>query len=67
MFSDSCNDRHRRIGDRVAANHNNAAEMRVNDNATGVNDNAAWISNNSAEISDNATGIGYITEKVIPC
>ena len=55
MFSESCNDRHRRIGDRVAAD--------------GLRDsnNAAWIGDNSAEIGDNAAGIGNIAVKVILC
>ena len=55
MFSESRNDRrHRRIGDRVAAD-------RLKDH-----DNAAGIGDNSAEIGDDAAGIVDIAANVIP-
>ena len=55
MFSESRNDRHRRIGDRAAADH-----LRGHDNAAGIGDN-------STEIGDDATGIVDIAAKLIPC
>ena len=55
MFSESRNDRCRRIGDRAAAD-------RLMDR-----DNAAGIRANAAEIGDDAAGIIDITAKVIPC
>ena len=55
MFSESRNDRYRRIGDRAAAD-------RLRDR-----DNAAGIADNSAEIGDDAAGSVDIAEKVIPC
>ena len=54
MFSESRNDRRRRIGDRAASNH-----LRDRDNATGIGDN-------SSEIGDGAAGIVDITANVIP-
>ena len=54
MFSESHNDRHRRIGDR-------AAPDRLRDR-----DNAAGIADNSAEIGDDAAGIIDIAGNVIP-
>ena len=54
MFSESRNDRRRRIGDRVAAD-------RLKDR-----DNVAGIGDNSAEIGDDAAGIVDITANVIP-
>ena len=55
MFSESRNERRRRIGDRAAADC-----LRDLDNAAGIGDN-------SAEISDGAAGIIDITANVIPC
>ena len=55
MFSESRNDRRRRIGERAAAD-------RLRDR-----DNAAWIGDNSAEIGDGASGIVDIAANVIPC
>ena len=55
MFSESCNDRRRRIGDCVASDR-----LRDRDNAAGIGDN-------SAEIGDGAAGIVDITANVIPC
>ena len=55
MFSESCNDRRRRIGDRAAADR-----LRERDNAAGIGDN-------SAEIGDGAAGIVDIAVNVIPC
>ena len=54
MFSESRNDRHHRIGDRLR-DHDNAP--RIGDNATGVGDNAAGIGDISAEIGDDAAEI----------
>ena len=48
LFSESRNDRHRRIGDRASDDHGNSA---------GIGDNSAEISDNSAEIGDDAAGI----------
>ena len=55
MFSESHNDRCRRIGDRSAADR-----LRDCDNAVGIGDN-------SVEIGDCAAGIVDITANVIPC
>ena len=44
MFSESRNDRRRRIGDRAAADR-----LRDRDNATGIGDNSAEIGANSAK------------------
>ena len=55
MFSESRNDRRRRIGARAAAD-------RVRDR-----DNAAGIGDNSAEIGDGTAGIVDIAANVIPC
>ena len=55
MFSESRNDRRRRIGDRAAADR-----LRDRDNATGIGDN-------SAEIGNGAAGIIDIAANVIPC
>ena len=54
MFSESRDDRRRRIGDSAAADR-----LRDRDNAAGIGDN-------SAEISDNAVGIVDIAANVIP-
>ena len=62
MFSESRNDRHRRIGARGAADH-----LRDRDNAAGIGDNSAEVGDNSAEISDGAAGIVDIAANVIPC
>ena len=55
MFSESRNDRRRRIGDRAAA-----ARLRDRDNSAGIGDN-------SAEIGDGTAGIVDIAANVIPC
>ena len=69
MFSESRNDRRRRIGDRGAADHlrdrDNAAGIGVN--SAEIGDNSAEIGDNSAEIGDGATGIVDIAANVIPC
>ena len=62
MFSESCNDRYRRIGNREAGDR-----LRDNDNASGIGDNAAGIGNNSADFGDDTAGIVNIAAKVIPC
>ena len=62
MFSESHNDRHRRISDHGAANR-----LRDRDNAAGIGDNSAEIGDNYAEIGDGATGIVDIGANVIPC
>ena len=55
MFSESRNNRYRRIGDRAAADH------------LGDRDNVAGIGDNSAEILDDAAGIVDIAANVMPC
>ena len=55
MFSESYNDRRRRIGARGAADRRRDR------------DNAAEIGDNSAEIGDGAAGIVDIGANVIPC
>ena len=55
MFSESRNDRRRRIGDRAAADR-----LRDRDNSAGIGNNSAGIGNNSAGIVD-------IAADVIPC
>ena len=55
MFSESRNDRHRRIGNRATADR-----LRDSDNSAGIGDN-------SAEIGDDAAGMVDIAVKVIPC
>ena len=55
MFSESCNDRRRRIGAHTAADR-----LRDRDNVAGIGDN-------SAEIGDGAAGIVDIAANVIPC
>ena len=62
MFSQSRNDRRRRIGDRAATDRH-----RDRDNAAGIGDNSAEIGDNSAEIDDGAAGIVDIAANVIPC
>ena len=54
MFSESRDDRRRRIGDRTAADR-----LRDSDNAAGIGDN-------SAEIGDGTAGIVDIAANVIP-
>ena len=49
IISESRNDRHRRSGDRAAADH-----LRDRDNAAGIGDNSSEIGDNYAEIGDNA-------------
>ena len=58
MFSESRNERRRRIGARAAADRDSAAE---------IDDNSAEIGDNSAEIGDGASGIVGIAAIVIPC
>ena len=55
MFSESHNDRRRRIGDRVPADR-----LRDRDNGAGIFDN-------SAEICEGTAGIVDIAANVIPC
>ena len=55
MFSESRNERRRRIGARAAADR---------DSVAGIGDNSAEIGDNSAEIGDGAAGI---VANVIPC
>ena len=55
MFSESRNERRRRIGDHAAANR------------LGDRNNASGIGDNSAEIDDDAAGIVDIAAKVITC
>ena len=55
MFSESRNDRRRRLGDRAAVDR-----LRDSDNAAGIGDNYA-------EIGDDAAGIVDIAANVIPC
>ena len=62
MFSESRNDRRRRIGDRAAADR-----LKDRDNAAGIGDNSAEIGNNYAEIGDGAAGIVDIDANVISC
>ena len=54
MFSESLNDRNRRIGERAAADR-----LRDRDNVAGIGDN-------SGKIGDDAAGIVDIAAKVIP-
>ena len=68
MFSESRNDRRRRIGDRTAADR-----LRDRDNATGTGDNSAEIGDysaeigdSSAEIDDDTAGMVDISANVIP-
>ena len=61
MFSESRNDRNRRIGDRVATD-------RLRDrNVAEIGDNSTEIGENSAEIGNDAAGIIDIAAKVILC
>ena len=62
MFSESPNDRRRRIGARGAADR-----LRDRDNVAGIGDNSAEVGDNSAEIGDGAAGIVDIAANVIPC
>ena len=62
MFSESRNDRLRRIGDRPSDDR-----LRDRDNAAGIGVNSAEIGDNSAEIGDGAAGILDIAANVIPC
>ena len=59
MFSESHNDRSRRIGDRAAAER-----LRNRDNATGIGDNSAEIGDNPTEIGDNSAEIGDISAEI---
>ena len=69
MFSESRNDRRRRIGERGAADRhrdpNNAAG--IGDNSAEVGDNSAEVGDNSAEIGDGTAVIVDIAANVIPC
>ena len=62
MFSESRNNRRRRISNRASADR-----LRDRDNAAGIGVNSAEIGDNSAEIGDGAAGILDITANVIPC
>ena len=62
MFSESRNDRRRRIGDSAAADR-----LRDRDTAAGVGDNSAGIVDIAAGIVDMAAGIVDIAANVIPC
>ena len=62
MLSESCNDRRRRIGARVAVDR-----LRDCDNSAEIGDNSTEIGDNSAEIGDGAAGIVNIAANVIPC
>ena len=62
MFSESRNNRRRRIGDRAAV-----VRLRDGDNAGRIGDNSAEIGENSAEIGDKAAWIVDIAANVIPC
>ena len=68
MFSESRNDRRRRISARGAADRlrdrDNAAG--IGDNSTEIGDNSTEIGDNSAEIGDGAAGIVDIAAKVVP-
>ena len=58
MFSESRNERRRRIGARVSADR---------ESAEGIGNNSAEIGDNFAEIGDGAAGIVDIAANVIPC
>ena len=62
MFSESRNDRRRRIGAHAAVDR-----LRDRDNSAEIGDNSAEIGDNSAEIGDGAAGIVDIAANVIPC
>ena len=62
MFSESHNDRNRRIGDRVATDR-----LRDHNNVAGIGDNSAESRGNFAEIGNDAAGIVDIAAKMIPC
>ena len=63
MFSESRNDRNRRISDcQISANL-----LRDRDNAAGIFDNSAEIGDDATGTIDIATGIVDIATKVIPC
>ena len=62
LFSESLNDRRRRIGARAAADH-----LRDRDHAAGIGNNSAKIGDNFAKIGDGAAGIVDIASNVIPC
>ena len=64
MFSESRNNRYRRIGDRLRDRDNVAW---IGNNSAEISDNSAEIGDNSAEIGDDAAGILNISAKVIPC
>ena len=58
MFSESRNERCRRI---------DALAVTDRESATGIGDNSAEIGDNSAEIGNGAAGIVDIAANVIPC
>ena len=62
MYSESRNDRRRRIGARAAADR-----LRDRDNAAGISDNSAEFGDNSTEIGDGTAGIVDIAANMIPC
>ena len=57
MFSESRNERRRRIGALATADRESTA---------GIGDNSAEIGDNSAEIGDGDAGIVYISANVVP-
>ena len=69
MFSESRNDRRRRIGARAAVDclrdRDNSAE--IGDNSSEIGDNSAEIGDGSVEIGNGAAGIVDIAANVIPC
>ena len=69
MFSKSRNDRHRRIGDRAAADclRDRDNDAGIGDNSAEIGDDSAEIGDDSAEIGDGAAGIVDIAANVIPC
>ena len=62
MFSESRNDRRRRIGDCAATDR-----LTDRNNAVRIGYNSAEIADNSAEIGDGAAGIVDVAANVIPC
>ena len=58
MFSESHNDRYRRIGDHTATN-----SLRDRDNVAGISYNSTEIGDNSAEIGDDYAGLSISLRK----
>ena len=68
MFSESRNDRRRRIGAREAADRLRDRDAAgIGDNSAEVGDNSAEVGDNSPEIGDGAAGIVDIAANVISC